>query len=530
MTLSCPSQTPRRDWLSLPVIIPSAVLLFLAACLLFSPFVADDAYIVGRYALNAAEGNGLVYNLGERVSALTSPLHALLEAGLALTGLDPVAAYRILAPFLVLVGWVVAVRQAALGASAAMLFGVIALASPFMALWTVGGLETPILAMLAVLFVARLVVVSRRTHATTADFLWLGAFAGLMFVTRYDSVLVSAPPLVALLTLCWRRPGLWLGAALCVAVAGSWLAFAALYYGDIFPTSYYLKLASGGRPAIDSLSAALNFVLLSALVPATLLARLPGVVHRSPHARAVLRGGAFSVVFFSLYALQAAGQHMMFGYRLFVPYLMAAGLLLALAVPSRRAPWLSGAVGVWQGTMLLVVMFLGVNPAPLTRLPGLRAAYAEYEFITPEVHGDLTRLFRQDARDIAAHWKASGSVSSPRIYLRSGGIGYWLRDFYVYEALVSYRHDCGIPHEEAIRASHYMQQLGFSQSGDLVTVTARSRSDVGRNAALQSPTSLDWMGLSTNGFFFGPDPVALDLGGRIDSPCRVGMRSAVIED
>lgn len=519
MTLSCPSQTPRRDWLSLPVIIPSAVLLFLAACLLFSPFVADDAYIVGRYALNAAEGNGLVYNLGERVSALTSPLHALLEAGLALTGLDPVAAYRILAPFLVLVGWVVAVRQAALGASAAMLFGVIALASPFMALWTVGGLETPILAMLAVLFVARLVVVARKNHATTADFLWLGALAGLMFVTRYDSVLVSAPPLVALLTLCWRRPGLWLGAALCVAVAGSWLAFAALYYGDIFPTSYYLKFSFGGRPQIDSISATLNFLLLSGVWLLAFSVRLSGMAKRSLMARALLRGAMISAMLFLVYALQAAGQHMMFGYRMFVPYLPAAGLLLTLAVPADRH-WVASAILAWQGAMIAIVSSVGVNPAPLTRLPGLQAAYAEYEFITPRSYGLFMDMLREDSREIAAHWRNTGKPEVPRIYLRTGGTGYWLRDFYVYESLVSFRQGCGDQLGERIRASHYMQQMDMSQLGDIVRTIGQERPDVMAGDKLLFSTVIDWMGQKETGYLYGPDPSALVLGPEVDSPCR----------
>ncbi|MGJ8611787.1 MAG: hypothetical protein ACSHWY_11865 [Octadecabacter sp.] len=59
--------------------IAISIVVFLTLCATFWPFVADDAYIVGRYAMNAAAGDGLVCNIGERVSALTSPLHALLE-------------------------------------------------------------------------------------------------------------------------------------------------------------------------------------------------------------------------------------------------------------------------------------------------------------------------------------------------------------------------------------------------------------------------------------------------------------------
>ncbi|MEJ2001267.1 MAG: hypothetical protein P8X77_07705, partial [Maritimibacter sp.] len=103
MTLA-PIFTPRRMLRSDLTLIITGAVAFIALCLLFSPFVADDAFIVGRYANNAVHGQGLVYNPGEYVSALTSPLHALVETVLALCGLPPVGSYRILAPLLVLAG------------------------------------------------------------------------------------------------------------------------------------------------------------------------------------------------------------------------------------------------------------------------------------------------------------------------------------------------------------------------------------------------------------------------------------------
>ncbi len=40
--------------------------------------IVDDAFITFRYALNLAEGNGLVYNLGEQYLGVTTPLYAML--------------------------------------------------------------------------------------------------------------------------------------------------------------------------------------------------------------------------------------------------------------------------------------------------------------------------------------------------------------------------------------------------------------------------------------------------------------------
>lgn len=121
------------------VIIAGGATVFLALCALFWPFVADDAYIVGRNAANAAAGHGLVYNVGEQVSALTSPLHALLETAFAFVGLDPVLSYRLIAPVLVLAGWVQACRETGVRGRTLLLFTALSLGSPFLALWTVGG-------------------------------------------------------------------------------------------------------------------------------------------------------------------------------------------------------------------------------------------------------------------------------------------------------------------------------------------------------------------------------------------------------
>ena len=46
-------------------------------------FQLDDALIYYRYVRNALEGHGLVYNPGERVNALTSPLYTYVSIAVA---------------------------------------------------------------------------------------------------------------------------------------------------------------------------------------------------------------------------------------------------------------------------------------------------------------------------------------------------------------------------------------------------------------------------------------------------------------
>ncbi|MBN1440937.1 MAG: hypothetical protein JW929_16140 [Anaerolineales bacterium] len=63
------------------------LLAVLAVVLVRTAWVCDDAYITMRTVDHFTHGNGLVYNIGERVQSYTHPLWLLLLAGLyAVTG------------------------------------------------------------------------------------------------------------------------------------------------------------------------------------------------------------------------------------------------------------------------------------------------------------------------------------------------------------------------------------------------------------------------------------------------------------
>ena len=50
----------------------------------------------------------------------------------------------------------------------------------------------------------------------------------------------------------------------------------------------------------------------------------------------------------------------------------------------------------------------------------------------------------------------------------------------------------------------------------------RERPDSGTDAPLQFLTVMDWMGPKATGYLYGPDPLHLTLGRRIDGGCAVG--------
>jgi hypothetical protein len=66
----------------------AVILLALAYRLGLWSWPVDDAYITFRYARNLAEGNGLVYNIGERVMDTTTPFYSLLLGAASVLRLD----------------------------------------------------------------------------------------------------------------------------------------------------------------------------------------------------------------------------------------------------------------------------------------------------------------------------------------------------------------------------------------------------------------------------------------------------------
>ncbi len=84
--MDTPTTLPASRWIFLGVL--TAPLLFA----FYTSQVWEDYYITFRSSRNLAEGHGLVYQIGERVHAFTSPLGVLLPAlSLLATGSDPAA-------------------------------------------------------------------------------------------------------------------------------------------------------------------------------------------------------------------------------------------------------------------------------------------------------------------------------------------------------------------------------------------------------------------------------------------------------
>ncbi len=139
---------PNTDWRMPPVatgVVVGAGLLFTALVIALRRFVTDDAYISLRYARNFAQGHGPVWNPGgEVVEGFSNPLLVLAEALAFRIGIDGVLVARglgVLAGFALVVACYCLGREV-IGRHAAAAAAVIVAATPGLAYWAVGGLET----------------------------------------------------------------------------------------------------------------------------------------------------------------------------------------------------------------------------------------------------------------------------------------------------------------------------------------------------------------------------------------------------
>lgn len=227
----------------------------------------DDAMISMRYAWNLTHGNGLVYNVGERVEGYTNPLMTLLMAvaTLLFEKESAVLAVQIANLFFIVVCGYLTFRlstvmqlEPSVGwIAASLLF----LYYPFV-YWGLMGMETGLLSTLLLLSV--LVAFEADMNQTKRAGL-LSITLGAAYLTRPDAILAAFCILGFLVIEQARQHGerKWyhIVVALCIfiLIVVSHTAFRFYYYGQLVPNTYVLKMT--GMPLLARIRDGVSFVL-----------------------------------------------------------------------------------------------------------------------------------------------------------------------------------------------------------------------------------------------------------------------------
>lgn len=252
------------------VMLPFVVLV--VHSLLFRGWIVDDAGISFAYARDLAGGHGLVSQPGAApVEGYSNFTWVILLSPFFLVKLfDPVITPKILSLALVLLSFVflhltfrvISPRYNLVTAGVLLLLAI----NTSFVVWTTSGLENPLLVLLMTLFLYSIVRYNG-DKANRRHLIVLGVLAALIAMTRPDGIVYFfVLPAFWLLSLAiWRQPvkkvlteALIYSAAF-ACLFGVFLLFRRLYFGDLFPNTYYAK---GGTSFADQNSMPLIRLLL----------------------------------------------------------------------------------------------------------------------------------------------------------------------------------------------------------------------------------------------------------------------------
>ncbi len=314
------------------------LLLFVLVGVHFLNYAPDDVYITLRYAQHLADGQGPVFNVGERVEGFSNPvflaLLALLQPALSSPENMVLAAKLtgLLAGVLAVLFCAVLARRDPEGAGFWGLAPLLAGLSGYFAFWSASGLETGLHALLVLLAVGgyiRALETGRRA--------WR-ALAGLAFAL----VALSRPEgpifLVAIMIVRgiemrndYRRPDIadLFFALLAILPPAVYFFWRHSFYGLWWPNTFYAKAGGGWSTWIDGLR-----YLLLAIGPALwgnaallLILLLPLAPWRKTNARSL---SLWLAVLAQLVFIVVGGGDWMPGWRFVVPVVP----LLALLAPA----------------------------------------------------------------------------------------------------------------------------------------------------------------------------------------------------
>jgi len=415
-------------------------------------FTAEDAYITYRYAENWVNIGSLVYNESEPINAMTSPLHAIFSAALFYATGHTIIANKIIALLLLFFSALLVWYRFRNHPQLQLLALVLMLMPPSVLLWTFGGLETPVLLFLATFTV----FLTDRSHKFSLNLLY-GVFflAGLGFLTRYDSILFFLPIMVHVAAKVRSIKHVVIALVEASILPIAWFAVSILYYGDLLPTSFYVKTPTGnlGDLVFNGIYIA-SYLFYVGIIPVLALASV--LLWSKPKAFHLLYGHFKSMGWLYLgvllelfYGLTMATQHMMFSFRFFIPYLPSTVIiivdLIRLVFETDERDLSSGRPVTLLTTFLLCLSLFQFYQIVYTYNKSVNGISSIGEYRSLGVHDYIKFLqtLRQEALDIERHWdNIKGDKNRrPRIITFAAGmLPYTFKDSYIYEKLVSYRH------------------------------------------------------------------------------------------
>jgi arabinofuranosyltransferase len=367
-----------------------AVILLVAAlmALRFYDHTADDAYIGFRYAHNLADGNGLVFNPGERVEGFTNFLWVMLAALPLSIGRDPLPAARLVGlacTLATLVCVVLAARRLSSRSGLAYAGALLVALSPGSAVWAAGGMETAMFTCLVTWSVWLVAGGAEAGRLPIAAALLAVAAA----LTRPEGLLVAVAlgaatfPGRAGSSVTWNRWATWV--IVFAALFVPYFLWRWAYFGALLPNTFYAKVGLSGAQATRGFGYLRDFCAEGG---SWLGAALPLGVIGARRRRSALVLSAVALPYL-LYIIAIGGDALPM-YRFFVPITGLFALLMVAGLDDVLSrPWLVKARWAEPTAVAAVVVW------------ALAGAW-------PAFSGRSFEFVQQDRREVAA-WVQIGT-------------------------------------------------------------------------------------------------------------------------
>lgn len=385
---------PQQRSLTLSHVLAAALVVGASAWMLlreryFYGWVDDDAFISFRYARNLAEGNGLVFNLGERVEGYTNFLWTVILASLYRLGVTLPDAARFmgglcsLATVVVLLAFsrtqLMAVPDAVPGALRPLVALVAPLALCFSdawAAWAAGGLENSLSALLvAGALLAHLFAVESEIESKRKRACMVGTGALSLAVLNHPANSLFVVPIAVHWVLLRRSgatvPGVRPAVLLFCIIVGSWTAWRLAYYGELLPNTFYAKVGFTHFVVQRGLSYMIEVLRALPLAYAALLG-LGILALRRADARltfGVIGGG---VLLYSAYVVSVGGEQFPALRATVVMLPLCALLLQQLSNWGCRVALRGAPVARAAGAAVLAALVLAAHAVPLYASPRIR--------------------------------------------------------------------------------------------------------------------------------------------------------------
>lgn len=308
------------------------LLLITFLTLIKTAWISDDSAITLRTAENFINGNGAVFNLGERVQAYTHPLWFLLISGTsALTKNVLVTAYVL--PILVstISAWLFLSRIGRF-TPAALILGAALLFSQAYLDYSTSGLENP---LSHILILALLITSAKRFPGQNHNILYASLTTSLIYLTRPDLVIAVLPYLIITVK---KENKSTISTTLALLKGGLpviiWTAASIYYYGFPFPNTAYAKLGNG-IPLIDRLNQGVIYFIDSAGRDPITIGIIATAIHASFRGTNIERSLALGIILYLVFIISIGGDFMT-GRFFSSPLLISAILLTRLPVRTEK--------------------------------------------------------------------------------------------------------------------------------------------------------------------------------------------------